>query len=61
MLLFELLIGQNKKFRRRYERLDLKTQEQIYMFFFTIEGLIIWTILLFKIIKGWYILNWILF
>jgi hypothetical protein len=52
MLLFELLIGQNKKFRRRYERLDFKTQEQIYMFFFTIEGLTIWTILLFKIIKG---------
>jgi hypothetical protein len=52
MLLFELIIGKNQKFYARYKKLNLKTQEQIYMFFFTIEGLTIWTILLFKIIKG---------
>lgn len=52
MLLFELLIGQNKKFRRRYEKLDFKTREQIYMTFFIIEGLIVWTIMIFNIIKG---------
>ena len=61
MLLFELIIGKNKKFYRRYKQLDFKTQEQIYMGFFTIEGLIIWTIMVFNIIKGWDIFNWILF
>lgn len=52
MLLFELIIGKNKKFYRRYKQLDIKTQEQIYMTFFVIEGLIIWGIMVFKIIKG---------
>lgn len=61
MLLFELIIGKNKKFYRRYKQLDLKTQEQIYMTFFVIEGLIIWGIMVFNIIKGWDIFNWISF
>ena len=61
MLIFELIIGKNKKFYRRYKQLDLKTQEQIYMTFFVIEGLILWGIMVFNIIKGWDIFNWISF
>lgn len=52
MLLFNLIIEKNQKFHARYKKLDLKTQEQIYMTFFVIEGLIIWGIIVFKIIKG---------
>lgn len=52
MLLFELIIGRNKIFRKRYEKLDYDTQEKVYMTFFFIEGLILWTIVVFKIVKG---------
>lgn len=52
MLLFELIIGRNKIFRERYEKLDYDTQEKVYMFFFFIEGLLLWTLVICKIIKG---------
>ena len=52
MLLFELIIGWNKTFRSRYEKLDNETQQQIIYFFVLIEGLILWTIGVYKIVKG---------